>query len=538
MKYETATILIAFFGLTSAAPMPAPKNVFSIPRAMLRGREVPQEHSHNRFLDGVRVNLNINNPAGIQDPIFGLLGNAAAAAGAGTIANLDCLHQATADQAFTNAKAAGNVTGQADALLYAALERNTGSVGLASVLCNETAVNPEIQAIQAHQDPASANAASVNKGIVLALAQQLASIGADPQEALLSGTFAPGTIGDPTGAGNTCDVADDIEGCIFSQNLIVNDASAAEIDAAVAGVASAASASAAVNASAAACPAAADAAASPAVAATAAGTNVQSFTGTLGGAAPAVVSSTGDRPFSVNGATFVNEGAALQRSCSVQNTACANAANSGALAGTSVSDCNAQEDACNAAASAKVKRAALDFGSCSDPAVEFAVGLDGRKEASFQAVNQADFNHGSALNIGVIASFICSELSSSCQAGADALAACTAAQAAAKAATGQAAADAFNSALGVSASKKRAVLNANVQTFTGALGGAAPAVVQSSGDRPFAVNGATFVNKAAALQRSCSVQNTACSNAANSGALAGSSVADCNAQEDACNAAA
>src|SRR6185437_11182760 len=118
MKYETATILLAFFGLTSAAPMPAPepKNVFSIPRAMLRGREVPQEHSHNRFLDGVRVNLNINNPANIGDPVFGLLGNAAAAKGAGTITNLDCLHQATADQAFTNAKAAGNVTGQADAL--------------------------------------------------------------------------------------------------------------------------------------------------------------------------------------------------------------------------------------------------------------------------------------------------------------------------------------------------------------------------------------------------------------------------------------
>jgi hypothetical protein len=106
------------------------------------------------------------------------------------------------------------------------------------------------------------------------------------------------------------------------------------------------------------------------------------------------------------------------------------------------------------------------------------------------------------------------------------------------AATGQAAADAFNSALGVSAAKMIKRANANVQTFTGALGGAAPAVIQSSGTRPFAVNGATFVNKAAALQRSCAVQNTACSNAANSGALAGKSVADCNAQEAACNAAA
>jgi hypothetical protein len=197
MKYEIATALIAFFGLATAAPTLKPKTVFSIPRAMLRGREVPQEHSHNRFLDGVRANLALNNPAGISDPVFGLLGDGAAAAGAGTITNLECLHQATADQAFTNAKAAGNVTGQADALMYAALERNTGSVGLASVSCNKTAVNPEIQAVQQHQDPASPNAAATNKAIVLALAQQLASIGADPQEALLSGTFAPGTVSFP-----------------------------------------------------------------------------------------------------------------------------------------------------------------------------------------------------------------------------------------------------------------------------------------------------------------------------------------------------
>lgn len=89
MKYETATILVAFFGMTVAAPTPKSSVAFSIPRAMLR-REVPQEHSHNRFLDGVRANLAINNPAGIKDPVFGLLGDAAAQAGAGTITNLEC----------------------------------------------------------------------------------------------------------------------------------------------------------------------------------------------------------------------------------------------------------------------------------------------------------------------------------------------------------------------------------------------------------------------------------------------------------------
>ncbi|KAH9221861.1 hypothetical protein DL95DRAFT_402727 [Leptodontidium sp. 2 PMI_412] len=113
--------------------------------------------------------------------------------------------------------------------------RNTGGVGLASVICTETPVNPEISFHQ-HQDPASPGAAAHNKAVVLALAKSLASIGADPQEALLSGTFAPGSTSDNTGKGNTCDTADDTVGCIFTQNLLVEDATAAEISAAVAGV--------------------------------------------------------------------------------------------------------------------------------------------------------------------------------------------------------------------------------------------------------------------------------------------------------------
>jgi hypothetical protein len=158
--------------------------------------EVPQEHSHERFLQAVNVLLQLDNPDNIVDAVFGLLGNAAAAEGAGDIQNLDCLHQATADQAFTNAKAAGDIEGQANALIFAAVERNTGSVGLKSVLCNETAVNPEIAALSQHQDPASDNAAAENKAIVLALAQQLFLIGADPTLALLSGTFPPGAVSD------------------------------------------------------------------------------------------------------------------------------------------------------------------------------------------------------------------------------------------------------------------------------------------------------------------------------------------------------
>ena len=63
-----------------------------------------------------------------------------------------------------------------NALMFRALERNTGRVGLSSVLCTETAVNPQIAAISQHQDPASSGAAATNKAITLELAKQIASI--------------------------------------------------------------------------------------------------------------------------------------------------------------------------------------------------------------------------------------------------------------------------------------------------------------------------------------------------------------------------
>lgn len=121
------------------------------------------------------------------------------------------------------------------ALIYRALERNTGSVGLASVPCTAIeAVNPEIAAIEQHQDPASENAGEINFNIAINLAIQIDSIGGDPTLAIESGTFAPGDVNDPTGAGNTCDTPDDEVGCIFTQNLLVEDASVDEILSAVA----------------------------------------------------------------------------------------------------------------------------------------------------------------------------------------------------------------------------------------------------------------------------------------------------------------
>lgn len=495
MKYEIASLLL---GASLAAAGP------------LGRREVPQEHSHNFVLDIVRTTLNLNNPKKIQDPVFALLGNAAAAAGAGAVTNLDCLQMETADQAFTNAKAAGDIPGMAGALLYRALERNTGKVGLASVLCTEKAVNPEIDALTQHQDPASANAASTNKGIALELAKQLAGIGADPLLALEAGTFAPGDLGDATGKGKTCDTDPNDPGCIFTDRLLVLDATVEEISAAVVGITPTIKGTGVLSAThidfvglsvaggavVTTAPASPDVTAiddectpstvtvtstsdectletvtvtaapvnscsvitttvavggattlatvAPTATATAvSGANVQKFTGTLGGPAPAVTSGTGDRPFTVNGNTFTGIGAAITRSCDIQHNQCANAANRGELSG-GTAQCETQLSACKAANAGLAKRA-LDLGKCSDPTIVFKAGLDGRQQESFIAENQGDFNHGSALNIAVIAGFICQRLDSSCKADADAIAACTSASAAAVATSqNQAAADAFN----------------------------------------------------------------------------------------------
>ncbi|KZT09479.1 uncharacterized protein LAESUDRAFT_810495 [Laetiporus sulphureus 93-53] len=337
-------------------------------------REVPQEHSHNIVLASVRPMLDLDNPNNIEDPVFGLLGDAAAAGGAGSITNLDCLQQDTADQAFTNANAAGNVTGMVFALIYRALERNTGSVGLASVICNETATNPEVAAITQHQDPASTNATAINKAIALELATQIASVGGDPQLALMSGTFAAGTIGDPTAKGNTCDDADDEPGCIFTDNLLVDDATAEEISAAVAGISATVSASSAAvtcgtdnavtvsvtatvtnadtvaTATSASTATAAAATASTSTAAT--GSNLQTFTGAVGGVSAPAVTQASDGKFIVTSEEqdeFVNLSAALGRSCDVQHNQCADAANASGNASFTVSDCDTQDTECKAA---------------------------------------------------------------------------------------------------------------------------------------------------------------------------------------------
>ncbi|KAL8993742.1 MAG: hypothetical protein Q9169_006124 [Polycauliona sp. 2 TL-2023] len=567
MRHEALLSILAFSAISRAAPTRTPAKA---PIRTLYNREVPQEHSHNTFLASVRTSLALDNPDNIQDSVFGLLGNAAAAAGQGSITDPDCLHQATADQAFTNAKAAGDVKGMTGALIYAALERNTGKVGLASVSCTAVeATNPEIGAISQHQDPASPGAAATNKAITLELAKQIASVGGDPQEALKSGTFAPGELDDPTAAGNSCNTIDDEPGCIFTQNLLIEDATAEEIDAAVAGAEAPAGSS-----------------------ASATGTSSAAISSGTGSASLDEEDSF-DAPFSnqTASAAFSND---------------------------------TQAEACESQKLRRRKRqAALDLGDCTDPTIKFAEGLDGRKEASFIANNQAEFPHGSAQKIGIISDFVCQKLNDKCKAGADAVAACNQGAEAAASLEGQDAADAFNAAVGgdggaaaevnnnaavedegddeeigdecadassptstgaAAAAASSAPAEAsdaadandneeveaaaadsmdaeaneeadsannedaaaaqgnNVQTFPGALGAPAVPVIETAGaDRPFSVtaNGKTdtFLNKAAALDRSCAVQKNACANAANGGQIE-ESVADCEVQQQKCNAAA
>jgi hypothetical protein len=57
----------------------------------------------------------------------------------------------------------------------------------------------------------------------------VATIGADPNLAIQSGTFAPGNTSDPTGRGNACDDPNDPIGCAITQNLLVPDVTTDEV---------------------------------------------------------------------------------------------------------------------------------------------------------------------------------------------------------------------------------------------------------------------------------------------------------------------
>ncbi|XP_006462725.1 hypothetical protein AGABI2DRAFT_186603 [Agaricus bisporus var. bisporus H97] len=522
--------LFYFVGLAFSLPIP---------------REVPQEHSHNLQVASVRSSLNLDNPSNFGDPIFPLLGNAVASQGLGDTTDPDCLQQAVADQAFTNAKAANDIDGQVNALIYRALERNTGKVGLASAPCTSTqAINPEIAAIQQHQDPASTNATAINKAIVLELAKQIASVGGDPQDALKSGTFAPGDVNDPTAAGNTCDDANDEQGCIFTQNLLVPDATPEEIQAAVADGSDVTNnnggsgSNSTVNSSGAdatgnsdptmsdndnsmsnstgddASDAQDDSGASTTDTNSMSGQNLQSFTGNLGGIAPPPVTP-GGRGFVVEGNDdFTNVGAALGRSCDVQHNQCADLANSadGRSLGLKTSQCDEQNQSCKAAnTSANSASGSTGNGK--------AVGNSGVPGNGKGKVNNGSMGNGKANGNG---NGVGGDNGNT-----------DAPQSSASDSTGAAQSDTSSSASDSTSTQ-------NLQTFTGALGGISPPTV-TAGGRGFIVQDSDeFTNISAALGRSCDIQHNKCANLANSatGRNSGLTVGQCDQQDTTCRAAA
>ncbi|KAG8808672.1 hypothetical protein FRC17_003829 [Serendipita sp. 399] len=94
---------------------------------------------------------------------------------------------------------------------------------------------------------------------------------------------------------------------------------------------------------------------------------------------------------------------------------------------------------------------ALDFGSCTNPAVEFGPAFEGRKlsENSFQPQNKNEFPQASALNGQIVLNAICNILNDRCRAPAATVAICKSAVTAVANVAGGAKADQFNAALGI-----------------------------------------------------------------------------------------
>lgn len=94
---------------------------------------------------------------------------------------------------------------------------------------------------------------------------------------------------------------------------------------------------------------------------------------------------------------------------------------------------------------------ALDFGSCTNPSVEFGPGFEGRKlsEFTFKPEDQTEFSQGSALNGQIVLTAICNILNDKCQASEATVTACKDAVTAVANVAGGAKADQFNAALGI-----------------------------------------------------------------------------------------
>ncbi|KAJ5263565.1 hypothetical protein N7478_011170 [Penicillium angulare] len=86
----------------------------------------------------------------------------------------------------------------------------------------------------------------------------------------------------------------------------------------------------------------------------------------------------------------------------------------------------------------------LDYGTCSDPTIKWAYGLDGRNSYSFTTNNQNDFPFGSDTSIGSVTGLVCNRLRSPCNAPEATIDRCTEATNAANGLSGQEAAEVWN----------------------------------------------------------------------------------------------
>lgn len=300
-------------------------------------------------------------------------------------------------------------------------------------------MNPEIAALQQHQDPAAEGAAELNKAIAEELVRQIIAVGGDPLDANVASTFAPGELGDPTAAGNTCNDENDVVGCIETLGLRVDDLSPEEIQAIVDSEDGAGAVVGAGNVT--------DINAGKACNATqiAAGKDKKAKNKNKN-------QNKDNKKQNKNKDNNNNKAAKLQlladkkaqllnklnQKKQVQNAKAVIAdllsANKKLLARRSQSP--------------SLKKRQLSFGNCADPTIVFGIPSDGRQEEAFEASNLQDFPHGSALNIKVIAEFVCDRLASGCQADGEAVQACDLAAADVGGLSGEEAADVFNSALG------------------------------------------------------------------------------------------
>lgn len=91
-----------------------------------------------------------------------------------------------------------------------------------------------------------------------------------------------------------------------------------------------------------------------------------------------------------------------------------------------------------------------NFGSCSNPGIVYAYGMDGESQYSFEPANPSEFPHGTSSDIAGVESYICERLKDVCHATAEAQKACNEAFNAYSGLAGQNAADVWNIALGLS----------------------------------------------------------------------------------------